>query len=421
MKLQYGLIGTSIWQQNQVLLEHLTLPRENRAEELLRLKQALEIDELVYLSTCNRVEVMYATSGKVSGGRLLHRLLDHFFRNKHTVPFFPNDLYHFTGRDALLHLFRTASSLESLVIGETQITGQLKQAFEESQECRVMGPHLERIVAEALTVARRVKRDTTIGEGSLSMASLAANALQSQLPTDSESVIALVGSGAMTRKLAAHFSKKGFGKILFVNRTVEKVESFAEKFGGTAMSLESFLAAPPVVDAIISATSSVEPVFDASLLNRLHPRPQSIICVDLAIPRDFSPEFAGDPKVTLIDIPALKARSEGNLRQKFVEANKANEIVRDAVNQYVADRFEVRLKPLFHTSYQESLQFAQRSLNNLFDNKLTSLKEDEREALVKLVTKLVSHSSFQPVKRLSAHLTEAQAELDVINSSETLG
>jgi glutamyl-tRNA reductase len=418
MKLQYGIIGTSIWQQNQLLLEHLTLPREHRAEDLLRLKEGLEIDELVYLSTCNRVEVIYASAGNMNGSKVLHRLLDHFFRNKRTVPFFPNDLYHFTGREALLHLFRTASSLESLVIGETQITGQLKQALEESKEFRLTGPHLERIIAEALTVARRVKRDTSIGEGSLSMASLAANALESQLADAPESVIAIVGSGAMTRKLAAHFSKKGFGKILFVNRTVEKVESFAEQFGGIAMSLESFLEDPPAVDAIISATSSAEPVFDSRFLESLHVRKQRVVCIDLAIPRDFSHEFASHPKVTLIDIPALKSQSEGNLRQKFVEANKANDLVREAVNQYVADRYEVRLKPLFHTSYQESLQFAHRSLNNLFDNKLTSLKEDERDALVQLVTKLVSHSSFQPVKRLSAHLTESQAELDVINPVE---
>jgi glutamyl-tRNA reductase len=421
LKTQTGIIGTSIWQQNQALLENLTLPRENRAKELERLKQALKIDELVYLSTCNRVEFIYSVSGNHGNEKLLHRLLDYFFRSGRSVPFFPNDLYHFTGREALLHLFRTASSLESLVIGETQITGQLKQAFDESREYQLSGSNLESIVAEALTTARRVKRETAIGEGSLSMASLAAGALQTHFEDASDLVIALVGAGEMTRKLAAYFSKKQLGKIIFTNRTAEKAGLLAEQFGGVAMPLQSFLSTPPPVDAIISATSSAEAVLDAPFLQRLQPRSRRVFCVDLAIPRDFSAEFGNDPKVIFVDIPALKARSEGNLRQKFVEANKANEIVRDAVNQYMADRFEVRLKPLFHASYQESLQFAQRSLNSLFDKKLTSLNESERDALVKLVTKLVSHSSFQPVKLLSAHLTQTQTEIDVNMTPEVRG
>ena len=411
MNQQVGIIGTSIWQQNFPLLESLTLDREKRAESLHLLKQALGVQELVYLATCNRVEFLYVAAGAGDTTRVLHRLIDFFFSNKGGVSFFPNDFYHFTAKEAVSHLFRTVSSLESLVVGETQITGQFKQALEDANADGLTGPILDSLGREALQVARQVKRETTIGNGALSMASLAATETVARLDGLKNPRIALVGSGSMTQKLANYFKESLPADLVFVNRTVEKAEKFAAEFGGEAMSLADFLAQPGGIDAIMSATAAPEEVFGADFLERLPSRDHLVVCVDLAIPRDFAIDFISDKRVKLIDIPYLKAKGQSNLRQKFVETSKANEIVRDAVNKYLASRVEVNLKPIFNTSYQESLRVAKNALEDLFAKRVTGLDDTEKQALHRLVAKLVGQSSFQPVRMLSDRLVAARSDL----------
>jgi glutamyl-tRNA reductase len=403
---EYGIIGTSIWQQNLPLLERLTIPREQKSEVLEKLRAELQLDELVYLSTCNRVEFLYAAYEKTDSDVILHRLIDFFFRAGRHINFFPNDFYHFTGREAIVHLFRTASALESLVVGETQITAQVKQAHQESVELGLCGPALECVVSEALAVAKKVRRETRLGRGSLSMASLAMREMQKHI-VDSDSdrpVVALVGAGPMTTKFAKYVSESLDAKLLFVNRTVGKAEKLAERFGGGVMSLDEFLAEPGRTSAIISATASGDPIFGPEFLTQLQSGGREVVCVDLAIPRDFSSEFDSADAVTLLDIRHLKAREQGNLRQKFIEAGQANCIIRAAVTKFLSDQLEISLKPIFHESYRESLERANQALEHLFAHRVTSLTEEDRQAVSRLVSKLVGHSSFQPVRMLSEKL-----------------
>jgi glutamyl-tRNA reductase len=166
---------------------------------------------------------------------VLHALIDYFFKGRDKISFFPNDFYHYSGREAITHLFRTASSLESLVVGEAQITGQIKQATEEAEGAGLSGPVLAGIIREALNVAKKVRRETSLGNGSVSMASLAAREMRCYLDDNSRPLIALIGSGPMTSKMAKHIIECLSGDLLFVNRTVEKAEHLARLFGGKAM------------------------------------------------------------------------------------------------------------------------------------------------------------------------------------------
>ena len=411
----FGIIGTSIWQQNLPLLERLTVERDNKATTLQRLKETMQIDELIYLGTCNRVEFLYVSYDNQPQDRLLHRLIDFFFRDGVELSFFPNDFYNFTGKDAITHLFRTVSALDSLVVGETQITGQFKEAFQESQELGLSGAIMSGLAQEALVTARKVKRETSIGSGSVSMASLAVSALKKQLADRPNPVIALIGSGPMTSKLAHALRKSISPSLRFVNRTREKAEKLAEEFGGTAVALEEFLAAPGEVDAIVSATAASNAVFTETFLSVLPNGSEPLVCIDLAVPRDFSREFEHDSRVCLIDIPKLRSLAQVNLRQKFVEAGRANDIVRESVTKYLSDRIEVSLKPIFHESYQESIALARKALDELFTTRLNSLDEDSRETVHRLVSRLIGHSSFQPAKMLSSHLVGIQSESTLID------
>jgi glutamyl-tRNA reductase len=406
---QIGIIGTSIWQQNLPLLEKLTLDRDTRGEKLTEIKERLGLDELVYLSTCNRVEFLFVHSSQQTTDRILHRLLDILLCGDKSVSFFPNDFYLYSNREAITHLFRTVASLESLVLGETQIVGQFKDAYMLAVEHSLVGPNLQRLSDEALVLAKRVRSETSLVSGSLSMASLAANELAGHIADRDDALIALVGSGEMTRKLARYIRDQKLGRMLFVNRTVERARAFAEEFDGEAISLDQFIAAPTRVDAILSATAAKQPVFGTEFCASLKMNGRKVVCVDLAIPRDFSTDFAGCEEITLVDIPYLKSRGNGNLRRKFVEASRANALVKDAVDSFLASRIHVSLKPIFQDSYLESLKLADNALNDLFDKKVTNLDDDGKEAVKRLVTKLIGHSSFQPARIISDKLVKADS------------
>ena len=171
--------------------------------------------------------------------------------------------------------------------------------------------------------------------------------------------------------------------------------------------------APEAVDAIVSATASPEPIFDQAFMSRLIASEKPVLCVDLAIPRDFSAEFASDSKIHLVDIPYLKAKSNGNLRKKFLETSKANDILKTSVHRFLSDRMEVSIKPIFRESFNESIELAQTALEDLFDKKLTSLSEEDKQAVMRLVTKLIGHSAFQPARKLSDHLAQMYSQLNL--------
>jgi glutamyl-tRNA reductase len=410
---ELGIIGTSIWQQNMPLLECLTISRDDKPAVLRRLEAALGLDELVYIATCNRVEFVYLTTGEGEwrGAQLFHRLIDFFFIGSRKISFFPNDFYHYTGREAVTHMFRTAASLDSLVIGETQIAGQIKAAHQEAAESGLSGVGLEKLISEALNVARKIKRETSLGEGALSMASLASSELRDALNPNDKPLIALIGSDAMRTKIAKYIVDSLGGNMVFVNRAIEHAEKVAEQFGGSAMTLDDFRDNPGPVRAVVSSTAATEPVFDLTFLQKLNTLDHPVLCIDLAVPRDFSIDFNENGRVKLTDIPMLKAKGQGSLRNKFVEASKANEIVRSAVNQFLSSQIEASIRPIFYNSYKEALELAEQALDDLFDKRARALPQEERVAVTRLVTKLICHSSFQPAKMLSNFLVEVQSDL----------
>lgn len=414
--MEFGIIGTSIWQQNMPLLELLTLDRDDKHEKLTQLKDALGISEMIYLSTCNRVEFFYVNLEGDNRGNILHRLIDFFFSDGTELNFFPNDFYHYTGKEAITHLFRTVASLESLVVGETQITGQFKDASIDALDHNLAGPTLKKLSEEALLVAKKIKRETSLGEGAQSMASLASTELKEYYEGKTDLVFALVGAGTMTEKFAKYINKAKLGRLIFVNRSKDKAVSLSETYGGEAMSLEEFKNDPPKVDSIVSATAAKEPVFDFDFAKRLQKTEHRIMCVDLAIPRDFNDDIKHNPNIKVVDIPFLKSKSQSNLRRKFIEASKANRIVKESVQKFLQDCLEGSIKPIFHNSYQESIELAKNAFGDLFKTKVKNLSPEEEAAILNLVTKLIGNTVFQPARKLSQQLAlnKQQFELEDI-------
>jgi glutamyl-tRNA reductase len=410
-----GIVGVSIHSQNLNLLEQLTIAPEDRASKLSALKHAADLSELVYLATCNRVEFVFTAANGVQITDVRNRILDFFFQGNKDVAFSPDDFSTKSGLEAVRYIFTVASALDSLVIGEAQILGQMKEAFANAIDNNLAGDKLSRIFQHAFKVAKKVRTDTDLGKKSVSMISLVTSLIGEVIQAEGNVPVALIGVGEMTNKLARFLVDRHDTHLLFVNRTVEKAEKLAALYGGQAMALETFLTEPPQVRIIASATSSPEAIFTAETTRNLIETNGRMLFIDLAIPRDVVLEKDVEKGIEIYNISDLKQISEQNRRQRFRDVDKAHEIVTGEVVSYHKGKIEEELRPVFSLSYEESKEFADKGLARLFETRLEHLSAEDRAIINHWVDKLVSYASFLPARAMAERIasqvgSDARAE-----------
>jgi glutamyl-tRNA reductase len=331
-------------------LANFSVPPDRRAEVLEDLRD-LGLREVLLLSTCNRVEVAFidpAGRGADAWAPVILQILQKEPRDLAQIPYFAYD-----GGNAVNHLFEVAASVDSLVIGERQILGQLRDAFALAVASGTAGPRLRAILHASFRAARRVRREASLSGGSsvvtLAIDKLISAAEQSRGSFEQPLPVALVGTGAMTQQAAAVLSKRPGIRLLFVNRTVEKAQDLARHFAGSSLSLERFLSDPPPVAAVMTATSSRDPVFRAPELSslrraRLHaprptgaPVPAPLCVVDLAVPFDVDPAAAGGLDVALTRIDDLRTEAARRAQLQQNEIDRARQVLA-SVRERLAER-----------------------------------------------------------------------------------
>jgi glutamyl-tRNA reductase len=316
---RYLVVGTSFKESDGALRDVFHLPSVDR-DTLRDLHHALGASELVYVATCNRVEFVMRETRGVPDEAILERLMGYFAVKSDTLPTdaWRGAFHIHRGPQAIRHLFRVTSSLDSMVVGEAQILGQVKRAYHAAVDAGTACSYLECLFEEAFRCARRVRRDTSLGAGSVSMASLAVSAITSTDPP-SEAAVALVGSGEMTSKVAMFLAGHGFRNLCLVNRTAEKVRELAERHQANVVTLDDFHENPPPVDILVTATSAPAPIFTArSLAPVLEARgaERPLLIVDLAAPRDSDPELDTHPGVRVVTIDDLREESRRNSEKR---------------------------------------------------------------------------------------------------------
>lgn len=403
--LRLGLVGVSIHNAPLELLSGLTIPRDERATRLRDLAATCGFEELVYTATCNRVEFVFRTTYDRPIHVSRNQILDFFFRGEKRVQFQPENFYFNQGVETARHLFTVASALDSLVIGEAQILGQVKEAFAAAEEIGLVGDGLRRVYQSAFRCAKKVRRETEIGAKRVSMVNLALGYINEFVEEAAATRVALVGVGPMTLKLAEAFTQLGAKNIVFVNRTLAKAEELARQWHGTAVTIDDFLDAPPPVDCICTATASPQPIFGqeeteailaADDLNR------PLLFVDLAIPRDVTDDVAGIANVRLCHLGTLRDLSQKNRRERFKAADRARDIIGEEVGRFHKEVVEITLAPLFDETQQQASDFAERGLDGLFNGKLANLNEADKEAIrYWVMNKLVPQVIHMPVKKIA--------------------
>lgn len=415
--LRLGLVGISIHQAPLELLSALTIAREDRAEKLPLLAEACGFEEIAYVATCNRVEFFFKTVSDQPIARSRNLILDFFFRDKNSVPFQPENFYTHSGIEAARHLFTVAASLDSLVIGESQILGQIKDAFAEAEAGGLVGEDIRRLFRAAFRCARKVRRETELGTKKVSIISLASATIRDFVVDKPDCTVALVGVGPMTGKLAETFRMFGVRNLIFVNRTRENAVGLAHDWEGTAMSLDDFLSEPPRVDAVCSSTGSANAIFGREEVERLLAagdvnRP--LFFLDLALPRDVTRDVEEITNVQVYDLGSLKELSTINRRGRFQSADQARDIVDAEVQRYQRQLMEDLVAPMFNGSKVEAKTFAESGLESLFARKLEDLNDAQKEAIrYWVVNKLVPNVLHMPMKAIADSMEPEDWNLNI--------
>jgi len=301
-----------------------------------RLKLRGGLDEVVLLSTCNRVEI-YGVSNWIHGRvqQLFQELTGSDFD-------FTPHLYVKEGAEAAEHLFAVASGLDSLVIGETEITGQVKNAYQAAKDAGLVGKKMNRLFQTAFGVVKAVRTNTGIGRGATSVGSVAVELAEKIFDANlAEKTVMILGAGKMGEACVKHLAKRGAKTVLVANRSVERAEKLAAEFGGRAVRIEDSAAALTEADILVSSTGSPDIVLRREDVAKILParRNRPLVLVDIAVPRDIDPAVAELPNVFLYDIDDLEAVVRENTKNREQELTVCQQIIAEHTAELMA-RFD---------------------------------------------------------------------------------
>jgi glutamyl-tRNA reductase len=291
-------------------------------------------NEAAILSTCNRTE-LYCGLEVADGHRVISWLNEyHSLTSGEINPF----IYQHPDHQAVRHVLRVASGLDSMVLGEPQILGQVKSAYQAASEAGTLGKNLDRLFQHTFSVAKQVRTDTRIGESPVSVA-FAAVSLSKQIFADlSKQTALLIGAGETIELVARHLHDSNLGRLIVANRTFERARDLATVFGGFAISLSEIPNHLAEADIVISSTASNHIILDHELVRRsLKKRKhRPVFMVDIAVPRDLDPAIAKLDDVYLYTVDDLQGIIQENLRSRQAAAEQAEEIIDTQVNQFMA-------------------------------------------------------------------------------------
>jgi glutamyl-tRNA reductase len=377
-----GMIGVSWRQGGTESLADFTPPQEGLDQRLIDLARAEALDELALIATCNRVELIFARRPG-SGQADLRRAVFAFLTGREPAPGeAERRLRAWQGEGAAEHLFLIAAGLDSACVGETEIVGQVKAAHQAARECGLAGTNLDLMFEEALRIAARVRGETRIGAGRVSLAEIATDALRERLAR-TPGTAALIGVSPMTERTATALAAAG-RPFVVVNRSPDKARALAARFGQTHRALADFIADPPPVEALLSATGAEGAVLGREALERLAattPSGEPPLVVDMAVPGDVDAKACAQLDIERIGMDQIVARADRNRAARLTEAADAREQVDIALGELQERLAEKLYGPLLGALQRRYQRTAEEGIKRLFNKELNALGDEERQAI----------------------------------------
>jgi glutamyl-tRNA reductase len=392
-------------------LNHLTAPlavRERLAFDAGQQRAALESFkqrfagcEAVLLSTCNRVE-LYVASATEQPAPMVDELI-RFVAQLRDVPAeqFRSHVYEKSERSAIEHLFNVATSLDSMVLGESQILGQVRQAYELARDAGAVGAALNPLFQRAGAVGREVMSQTALGDGRVSIAGVAVACAQRIFETFTDKCVLCIGAGKMSALVLQHFIGLRPKRLLICNRDLDKARGLSARFNGEAVdfaSLDQHLARS---DIIITSTGSPHPIITRPQIDSVlkHRRYRAMFLIDIAVPRDVEPAVGENEHIYLYNIDDLQSVVSATQAQRTDAIEAARAIVARHVNEFLVLQRRRALGPAIELLYQRSHALARQELTRTV-SKLPHLSDSERAQLEELARRIVNKLLHDPVSAL---------------------
>jgi len=391
--------------------ERLALPDERQTELLQAMAQAPA--EALLISTCNRVELYVLGPGDDLQDRTRAALAR--AAGDDLLPY----LYAHRGEAAVLHLFRVAASLDSMVLGEPQVLGQVKDAFEQAQRMGAARGELTRICAAAFGSAKRVRTETDLGRAATSMASAAVVMARHVFDGLDGKTVLLVGAGEMAELGGKHVLSAGASRVLVTNRTFERAEALAVSLGGEAVPFERLEESLVLADMVVCTTASPAPLITREKVARvLKPRRhRPLILVDLAVPRDVDPDVSTLDGVYAFDVDDIQKVVDQNQAARTAAAASAEVLVSEEVGRYIRQRAVREQVPVLAQLRARAEQIRRAELERAMANLSAPLGPEQLKVIEAMTSAIVNKMLHQPTARLRAveagdsELAEAAAEL----------
>jgi glutamyl-tRNA reductase len=380
--------------------ERLALSNEQRATALAALRGRFEGTEAVLLSTCNRVELYVARA--VHGHPRAEEMIDFLATFRSIEPAaFRDHLYHKSERGAIEHLFTVASSLDSMVVGETQILGQVREAYDAARELGVTGPALNPLFQRAAAVGKQVMTETRLNEGRLSVASIAVDHAGRIFDHFNDKTVLCIGAGKMTQLVVRGFAALKPRRLLCCNRDAGKAETLAATFGGEAVPFEKLDEHLVAADIVVSSTGATQPIITRARFEHLlkQRRYRPIFLIDIALPRDIEPSVGELDNVYLYNLDDLQQAVSATQSQRKESIDAARAIVMKHVDGFLAWHRAREMGPFIERFSQRYHQLAREELERTVA-KLGDVTESERAHLEELTRRIVNKLLHDPIRTL---------------------
>jgi glutamyl-tRNA reductase len=366
------------------------------------------VREAMFLSTCNRIELVACINGREETAR---KMLEYLAAGGSLTPKEAMDcLYVYHDEDAVRHLFRVASSLDSLVMGEAQILGQVKEAYRLALEMNSTGAVMNRLLHRAFRTAKRVRSETAIAVNPVSVSFAAVELARKIFGSLAGKKILIIGAGEMAELTGRHLVSSGAEEITVANRSPAQASALAEKFHGVAASLDDLEEKLIDADIVISSTGAPSYIVGADLIRRIHHRRKNrlLFLIDIAVPRDIDPAAGGIENVYLYNIDNLQDIVDENMKVRKKEALKAELIVDEEVKRYLNWIAELEAVPTI-ISLRKKLEGIVQMEMAKANPWLQTLEADERQKVEILINSVVNKMLHSPMTVLKEESSEFKA------------
>jgi glutamyl-tRNA reductase len=368
---------------------------------LNRLNRYSSVQESVVLSTCNRVEIVAAVSDAPTACHDMKVFLDEQ-RGERGAGNLEDHLYTYQGAEAVRHLFRVAASLDSMVVGEPQILGQLKQFYNAAREAGTVGTLLHRLFHRSFFVAKRVRTETGIASRAVSVSSVAVDLAKRIFDSFDDKTVMLIGAGKMGDLMACQLQRSGVKSLMVTNRTFERAVSLAERMHGSPILFEDFPRYLKMADLVIGCTGAPEILIDAAAVEKVlrERKQQAMFFIDIGDRRNFDAAINDIDNAYLYNIDDLKEVAEENLQERSSEAEKAEEIVVQEVERFGRWVNSLERVPTIAALRANFDEIRRRELARSLSGTLKDLSSEQRQALDDMTAAMINKMLHVPISHL---------------------